>query len=94
LKLLVTDYQKKFAVIFFILYFKDICWLRLDFETFQTLGPTSTDEPNGGACPDTFVAKVSYCIIIHDSSDPTKVASEAETSYFETYSANFDERVD
>jgi hypothetical protein len=35
----------------------DVCWLRLDFETFQTVGPTSTSEPNG-ACPDTFVVTV------------------------------------
>lgn len=33
----------------------NICWLRLDFETFTLVGPTATDETNaGGACVDTF----------------------------------------
>ena len=31
---------------------KDVCWLRLDFETFTTLGPTATDETDGGLCID------------------------------------------
>jgi len=32
----------------------DICWLRLDFEQFTTLGPADTVETDGGVCPDTF----------------------------------------
>jgi len=36
----------------------DICWLRLDFEQFTTLGPADTLEANGGACVDTFTVTV------------------------------------
>lgn len=28
----------------------DICYLRLDFETFAILGPSTTAEEDGGAC--------------------------------------------
>ena len=38
----------------------DVCWLRLDFESFQILGPSSTSEPSGGSCPDTFVMTVRW----------------------------------
>eukprot|EP00093_Oithona_nana_P006559 06559.XXX_116884_118935_1 [CDS] Oithona nana genome sequencing. len=31
---------------------KDICWLRLDFETFTTVGPSTTLETGGGECVD------------------------------------------
>merc|ERR1712004_172028 len=31
---------------------QDVCWLRLDFETFTTLGPTESDEATGGVCID------------------------------------------
>ena len=38
--------------------YSDICWLRLDFETFTMEGPTATDEgattAGTGACKDTF----------------------------------------
>ncbi len=38
----------------------DVCWLRLDFETFQTEGPADTDEtPSGGACTDMLTLTVS-----------------------------------
>jgi len=30
----------------------DICWLRLDFETFTTVGPTDTEEMAGYTCTD------------------------------------------
>ena len=43
---------------FFFPSFSDVCWLRLDFETFQTLGPTTTTELSGGACLDTFTMTV------------------------------------
>lgn len=36
----------------------DICWLRLDFETFQNLGPALTTEVSGGLCVDTFKVTV------------------------------------
>lgn len=36
----------------------DICWLRLDFEQFTTLGPADTVETTGGACIDTFTVTV------------------------------------
>ena len=40
----------------------DVCWLRLDFETFQILGPSSTTEPAGAtSCPDTFIVTVNNC---------------------------------
>ena len=32
-----------------------VCSVRLDFETFTTLGPTSTAESSGGVCVDSFV---------------------------------------
>ena len=39
--------------------FSDVCFLRLDFEAFNLLGPTLTDETNGGACAlDTFKVTV------------------------------------
>ena len=42
-----------------ILWIVDICFLRFDFETFTTAGPTATDDSNG--CPDTFaVTAVSF----------------------------------
>eukprot|EP00094_Tigriopus_californicus_P012749 TCALIF_12324-PA protein Name:"Protein of unknown function" AED:0.05 eAED:0.05 QI:41/0.8/0.90/1/0.6/0.63/11/54/343 len=34
----------------------DVCFLRLDFETFNILGPMDTNEVMGGACVDTFTA--------------------------------------
>jgi len=40
------------------IFFLDICWLRLDFETFQTLGPAVSVETTGGLCQDTFVVTV------------------------------------
>lgn len=32
----------------------DVCWLRLDFESFSILGPTVSTETQGGLCPDSF----------------------------------------
>merc|ERR1712223_23595 len=37
----------------------DICWLRLDFETFTTLGPAATEETTGDLCVDTFTVTAS-----------------------------------
>jgi hypothetical protein len=34
----------------------DVCTVRLDFETFTTVGPADTAETSGGACTDSFVA--------------------------------------
>ena len=31
-------------------FFADICWLRLDFETFSISGPRGSDELDGGLC--------------------------------------------
>ena len=40
--------------------FLDICWLRLDFETFTNQGPAVTTEANGNvACTDTFTVTTS-----------------------------------
>ena len=36
-----------------------VCWLRLDFETFTTLGPADSQELSGGVCRDTFKVVVS-----------------------------------
>ena len=41
----------------------DVCWLRLDFDTFNILGPVDTVEgtatiPQGDECRDTFTATV------------------------------------
>ncbi len=33
----------------------DVCDVRLDFETFNIVGPASTEEPTGGVCTDSFV---------------------------------------
>ena len=39
----------------------DVCSLRLDFETFNLLGPADTLETdNAHACQDTFTATVSF----------------------------------
>ena len=35
----------------------EVCAVRLDFETFTTLGPADTVETNGGACQDSFVVR-------------------------------------
>ena len=37
----------------------DICWLRLDFETFTTQGPAATEETAGDLCVDTFTVTAS-----------------------------------
>ena len=33
-----------------VILFADICWLRLDFETFFISGPRGSDELDGGLC--------------------------------------------
>ena len=38
--------------------FSGVCTLRLDFESFTTVGPTDTVETNGGECTDTFTVTV------------------------------------
>ena len=38
----------------------DVCWLRLDFESFTLQGVADTQELNGGVCLDSF--SVSVCI--------------------------------
>ena len=35
--------------------FTDICQLRLDFQSFQTLGPPDSVETGGGACQDVLI---------------------------------------
>ena len=47
------------------LYFSDVCWFRLDFECFTTVGVNSNEETNGGQCStDTFnVAVFDICIM-------------------------------
>ena len=46
--------------------FLDICAFRLDFETFQTEGPSTFTEASGGACVDTFqVTTVNIWPYIH-----------------------------
>ena len=48
----------KKLIYFFI---SDVCYLRLDFESFTMLGPADTVETLGGACSrDTFKVTVSY----------------------------------
>ena len=45
------------------LFISDVCYLRLDFESFTLLGPADAVETGGGACTrDTFKVTVSYCI--------------------------------
>ena len=43
-------------------FFSDICYLRLDFETFSTV-PVTSDETT--TCPDTFKVTVSVNLIPH-----------------------------
>lgn len=38
------------AATFYLNKISDICYLRLDFETFNILGPTVLGEADGGAC--------------------------------------------
>ena len=42
----------------------DVCYLRLDFESFTIVGPSTSLETNGGACQDTFKVNVSEKIIV------------------------------
>ncbi len=53
--------RKTFFVQLFLSFFfsLDICWLRLDFESFTILGTGLTTESNGGFCTDTFKVTVS-----------------------------------
>jgi hypothetical protein len=46
---------------FEIVYPTEVCYLRLDFETFNLLGPVATDEADATniACQDSFVVTVS-----------------------------------
>ena len=44
----------------FRLFFSEICFLRLDFETFTIVGPTLTTEATGAVCTDTFKVTVSF----------------------------------
>ena len=37
----------------------DVCWLRLDFDTFNILGTGDTLEMTGGECKDSFTVTVS-----------------------------------
>ncbi|CAB4055457.1 unnamed protein product [Lepeophtheirus salmonis] len=46
----------------------DICKLRLDFESFTTNGPSSSEEVDGGKCVDTFMITTSTLV---DQSVPT-----------------------
>ena len=39
--------------------FSDVCYLRLDFDTFTILGTGGTTESNGGECQDMFAITVS-----------------------------------
>ena len=48
-----------FYIFIFYISHSDVCFLRLDFETFTTQGPLNTLEVAGGACQDTFTIRVS-----------------------------------
>jgi hypothetical protein len=50
---------KIFSLAFVRLLLSDVCYLRLDFETFNTLAPTVTTELAPSTCPDTFKVTVS-----------------------------------
>ena len=43
-------------------YFSDVCWLRLDFESFTLQGTGNTEELNGGVCLDSFTVSVCICL--------------------------------
>ena len=46
--------QIKIAKTYWIL-IADVCAVRLDFDSFTTMGPATTEETTGGACTDSFV---------------------------------------
>ena len=48
----------------FITFIADVCWLRLDFESFTLQGVADTQELNGGVCLDSF--SVSVCIYLNE----------------------------
>jgi len=50
---------------FQLILFSDVCYLRLDFESFTTLGPSLSTETLAYACPDTFIVTVRTSIIIN-----------------------------
>ncbi len=71
------------AIVICQLYFSDVCFLRLDFETFTTQGPAVTTEIAGGACPDTFaITVINYLICNREFSLSTKdfVSSSLRTA--------------
>ena len=45
--------------------FSDVCYLRLDFDTFTILGTGGTTESNGGECQDMFAITVSGMKLIN-----------------------------
>ena len=54
-------YSYHLCILNFITFFiTDVCWLRLDFESFTLQGVADTQELNGGVCLDSF--SVSVCI--------------------------------
>ena len=42
-------------MIIFSFFLVDVCAVRLDFDSFTTMGPSATTEDTGGACTDSFV---------------------------------------
>ena len=53
-----------------IFFISDVCYLRLDFESFTLLGPADAIETGGGACTrDTFKVTVSSCIELLNDKD-------------------------
>jgi hypothetical protein len=43
--------------------FADVCYLRLDFESFTLAGPSVTTETSGGLCTDTLTVTVSNSLM-------------------------------
>ncbi len=54
------------CIVYLFLKSTDVCYLRLDFETFNLAGPASTEEvDNGHGCtPDAFAATVNKSVIV------------------------------
>ena len=58
-------YSYHLCILNFITFFiTDVCWLRLDFESFTLQGVADTQELNGGVCLDSF--SVSVCIYLNE----------------------------
>jgi|688.fasta_scaffold1256250_1 hypothetical protein len=64
-----------------IIFFPDVCYLRLDFETFTTIAPTVSTEATPSSCPDTFKITVSFDTFYNTTIQYCKIACKYLAPY-------------